>query len=251
MRRLVALTGCFPPSGYRQSPIPPALRHLHLTALPQEAGPMRNPGYASARLPTTVHEGLALASSPSGPLPCGARAVAGSLGSRAPRGHPVSLHAWGLRLRRIGRALAFFLCTAAWPSDGLTPWASWNTVFGTQYPAYRYPCPTLPVQPRDCPRMARGQDGSLFLPCTTLAFATPRRFIPTPSRPGGLPHEFCRITHTGKSMRHCAKACATRGQEASTRPAPVSPQRGRGRTLHRAPCARARRRTPSPISPPR
>src|ERR1022692_2828792 len=65
--------------------------------------------YASARLPTTVHEGLALASSPSGPLPCGARAVAGSLGSRAPRGHPVSLHAWGLRLRRIGRALAFFV----------------------------------------------------------------------------------------------------------------------------------------------
>src|ERR1035438_5427215 len=38
------ITGCFPPSGYRQSPIPPALRHLHLTALPQEAGPMRNPG---------------------------------------------------------------------------------------------------------------------------------------------------------------------------------------------------------------
>src|ERR1035438_9542016 len=26
--------------------------------------------------------------------------------------------------------------------------------------------------------MARGQGGSLFLPCTTLAFATPCRFIP-------------------------------------------------------------------------
>ena len=36
-----------------------------------------------------------------------------------------------------------FLCTAVWPSDGLTPWASWITVFGAQYPAYRYPCPTL------------------------------------------------------------------------------------------------------------
>src|ERR1039458_7110089 len=78
-----------------------------------------------------------------------------------------------------------FLCTAVWPSDGLTPWASWITVFGAQSPAYRYPCPTLPVQPHDCPRMARGQGGSLFLPCTTLAFATPRRFIPTLSQTWG------------------------------------------------------------------
>ena len=135
----------------------------------------------------------------------------------------------------------------------LTPSAPRNTRFRSSIPSLQIPLSnaSIQVQPRDCPRMARGQGGSLFLPCTTLAFATPRRFIPTLSRPGGLPHEFCRITHTGKSMRHCAKACATRGQEASTRPAPVSPQRGRGRTLHRAPCARARRRTPSPISPPR
>ena len=50
--------------------------------------------------------------------------------------------------------------------------------FGAQYPAYRYPCPTLQVQPYDCPRMARGQGGSLLLPCTTLSFATPCRFYP-------------------------------------------------------------------------
>src|ERR1039457_4869734 len=80
-----------------------------------------------------------------------------------------------------------FLCTAVWPSDGLTPWASWITDFGAQYPAYRYPCPTLQVQPHDCPRMARGQGGSLFLPCTTLAFATPCRFIPALSRPAVCP----------------------------------------------------------------
>ena len=91
-----------------------------------------------------------------------------------------------------------FLCTAVWPSDGLTPWASWITVFGAQYPAYRYPCPTLQVQPHDCPRMARGQGGSLFLPCTTLAFATPRRFIPTLSQTWGLPHKFCNIPDVGE-----------------------------------------------------
>src|ERR1017187_6853213 len=60
--------------------------------------------------------------------------------------------------------------------------------FGAQYPAYRYPCPTLQVQPYDGPCMARGQGGSLVLPCKTLSFATPCRFIPALSRPGGLPH---------------------------------------------------------------
>src|ERR1035437_4506911 len=50
--------------------------------------------------------------------------------------------------------------------------------FGAQYPAYGYPSPTLQVRPRDRPRMAGGQGGSLRLPCTTLPFATPCRFIP-------------------------------------------------------------------------
>src|SRR5215831_19336686 len=45
-------------------------------------------------------------------------------------------------------------------------------------PACRYPCPTLQAQPYDCSHMARGQGGSLFLPCTTLSFATSCRFIP-------------------------------------------------------------------------
>jgi hypothetical protein len=42
---------------------------------------------------------------------------------------------------------------------------------------YRLVRPTLQVQPRDRPRMARGQDGSLFLSCTTLSFAASCRFI--------------------------------------------------------------------------
>lgn len=54
-------------------------------------------------------------------------------------------------------------------------------------PAYA-PCPTLRVRPRGCPRMARGQDGSLRLSCMTLSFTAPRRFIPTLSSPEGVGH---------------------------------------------------------------
>src|ERR1700722_7254520 len=43
------------------------------------------------------------------------------------------------------------------------------------------PLSTLHVPPCDCPRMTRGQVGSLRLTCTTLAFATSRRFIPAHS----------------------------------------------------------------------
>jgi hypothetical protein len=66
---------------------------------------------------------------------------------------------------------------------GVTPSASRISVFGAQYPACIYPCPTLQVQPHDCPRMARGQDGSLRLSCMALTFTAPRRFIPTLSAP--------------------------------------------------------------------
>jgi hypothetical protein len=43
---------------------------------------------------------------------------------------------------------------------------------------------TLHVQPCDYPRMTRGQVGSLRLTCTTLSFATSRRFIPANSNFG-------------------------------------------------------------------
>src|SRR5208337_2133184 len=63
----------------------------------------------------------------------------------------------------------------------VTPSAPWIARFRSSstsgIPACICPCPTLQVQPRDCPRMARGQDGSLLLSCMTLSFTTSRRFI--------------------------------------------------------------------------
>ena len=40
------------------------------------------------------------------------------------------------------------------------------------------PLSTLHEQPCDWPRMTRGQGGSLRLPCVTLSFTTPYRFLP-------------------------------------------------------------------------
>src|SRR6516164_3873126 len=89
----------------------------------------------------------------------------------------VSLHAWGLRLRGTAahsrkRAQPYRLLV--FPHHGHPA----SVDFGAQYPAYRCPCPTLQVRPRGRPRMARGQDDSLDLSCTTLSFATSSRFIP-------------------------------------------------------------------------
>src|SRR5207245_7961860 len=53
-----------------------------------------------------------------------------------------------------------------------------------QHHGRHVPLSTLHVQPCDCPRMTRGQVGSLRLTCTTLAFATSRRFIPAHSNLG-------------------------------------------------------------------
>jgi len=73
--------------------------------------------------------------------------------------------------------------TSVLPSEGPTSLASWITHFKAQYPAYRYPCPTLQVRRCRRPHMARGQSGSLLLLCTTLSFATSCRFIPALSGP--------------------------------------------------------------------
>jgi hypothetical protein len=91
--------------------------------------------------------------------------------------YEVSLHACGLRLRGTAahsRYRALPCCLLVRPHHGLPE----TFDFGAQYPAYRYPCPTLQVQPYGYPHMARGQDDSLYLSCTTLSFATPYRFIP-------------------------------------------------------------------------
>jgi hypothetical protein len=95
--------------------------------------------------------------------------------------HGVSDSAGPVQCSRIAHRLF-------WPSDRLTTSASRNASFEARYPAYKYPCPTLQVQPRGCPHMARGQSGSLLLLCTTLSFATPCRFIPALSRWNGLRH---------------------------------------------------------------
>src|SRR6185437_15017453 len=48
--------------------------------------------------------------------------------------------------------------------DSPTPSASRITYFEAQYPACRYPCPTLQVQHCCCPRMSRGQVDRYSLP---------------------------------------------------------------------------------------
>src|ERR1700730_6957918 len=102
------------------------------------------------------------------------------------------MHAWGLRLRSVRSALAicrapqYCLAVCLTPSAPLVLAFSELTISG--YPAYMCLFPTLQVRRCRRPHMGRGQDGSLLLSCMTLSFTTSRRFIPTLSRPGGLPH---------------------------------------------------------------
>src|SRR5438128_7373996 len=99
--------------------------------------------------------------------------------------HGVSLHAWGLRLRGTAPHSRYRDC-AMLPSERVdTVGFPKRPDYGAQYPAYRYPCPTLQVRRYRRPHMARGQSGSLRLLYTTLSFATPCRFIPALSNPLG------------------------------------------------------------------
>ena len=63
--------------------------------------------------------------------------------------------------------------------SSVLPSAQWNSVgalisdpFHGSITLPACPLSTLHVQPRDCPRMTRGQVGSLRLTCTTLSFAS-------------------------------------------------------------------------------
>ena len=66
------------------------------------------------------------------------------------------------------------------PPCGTTS-ALWSRLFRSSIPGLHVPLSTLRLQPCDCKRMTRGQDGSLLLSCVTLSFTTPRRFIPAHS----------------------------------------------------------------------
>src|SRR5215469_1173722 len=88
-----------------------------------------------------------------------------------------------------------------------------------QCPAYRYPYPTLQVQPYSCTHMARGQSGSLDLLCTTLSSATPSRFYPGANQkllPCRLPPPLrCRlhpVSLQNRSDRAASKLVAKIGQ---------------------------------------
>src|SRR6516225_448942 len=129
--------------------------------------------YAAVRLPAVVHGGLTAHRvlpparhtawrATTGPPGSRAWSFSACLGSQTPR----------------GRCVLALACAAVLPSGFLTPWAPRNKDFEVQCPAYRYPYPTLQVQPYSCTRMARGQSGSLDLLCTTLSSATPSRFYP-------------------------------------------------------------------------
>ena len=91
------------------------------------------------------------------------RVATGSLGSRAAQRAPRFYACMGSSTPQgtaRSRSRAPLYCLPTW----LTPSAPWFAVFGAQYPARICPCPTLQVQPYDCPRMARGQDGRYSFP---------------------------------------------------------------------------------------
>ena len=116
------------------------------------------------------------------------------------------MHAWGLRLRRAAPHSRFRTSRCCLPIC-LTSSASLNLAISelttSGYPAYMCLFPTLQVHPLSsrCPHMGRGQDGSLLLSCMTLSFTTPRRFIPTLSRPNSLLHQAPRAGQTACSTK--------------------------------------------------
>src|SRR5712691_8998219 len=108
--------------------------------------------YAAARLPSHVHPGL---------IPHrflrASRRLRGRHWGLSVLARGVSMHAWGLRLRRVPAHSHVFAHRVLVLPASRTPSAPWIGDFGAPYPAYIYPCPTLPVRPHDRPRMARSQ----------------------------------------------------------------------------------------------
>jgi hypothetical protein len=133
--------------------------------------------YAAARLPEAVHLGLIW-------FMAFTQRSADATGGQ-PRGLPVlarevSIHAWGLRLRRVASALAFTrtaVLLSVLPDDVSTLIGRFrSSLLRDTQPAYapiQHFGGAVTVTPH-----GRGQDGSLLLSCMTLSFTTSRRFIP-------------------------------------------------------------------------
>ena len=121
--------------------------------------------------------------SPAGP-PLLPRARRGSPGSRALSFRTCSKaltarDPWGARLYRSPR------CCLPLHETGSAPR---SVDFAAQCSACPCPCPTLRHGLAVRRRMTRGQGGWLFLPCTTLSFATQCRFIPALSPRSSASH---------------------------------------------------------------
>ena len=114
--------------------------------------------YAAVRLPAAVHEGLIAHRVL---LPAHSLLAGGYGVSRFSCMERLLCMLWvfdsaGPAVHLRGRALPCCLLTVRHHRHPVTP------DFGALYPAYKFPCPTLQVQPYDYPHMARGQSGSLF-----------------------------------------------------------------------------------------
>jgi hypothetical protein len=121
--------------------------------------------------------------------PCGTKP---SLTGPRPNGHHgrrwglpvlargVSIHAWGLRLRRARAKLALAL-RAVVAFRLAERHRARSGLFRRSIPGLHVPASTPRWLLHDRPRMTRGQDGSLGLSCVTLPFTTRRRFIPAHS----------------------------------------------------------------------
>jgi hypothetical protein len=157
--------------------------------------------YAAARLPEAVHLGLIWF------MAFTQRSADATSGQ--PRGlsvlaREVSMHAWGLRPRRVVSALAFTrtaVLLSVRPDDVSTLiWGFRSSLLRDTQPAYapiQHFGGAVTVTPH-----GRGQDGSLLLSCMTLSFTTSRRFIP--AIPGLVPahrRRLAPVTITGCALK--------------------------------------------------
>jgi hypothetical protein len=134
--------------------------------------------YAHVRLLAGVPARIALLASRTGPEADKPRKPTRSLGSRGPRGHPVSRRAYGSRTTPgLMETRDVVSASVAFPLQALG--RRLEFVFRSSIPRPSMPLSTLHPAPRGTQRKTRGQDGSLLLSGGALSSPTARRFIPT------------------------------------------------------------------------